>query len=29
VIAGIPYTDREDFLRRVPEGESLLKFIEI
>jgi radical SAM superfamily enzyme with C-terminal helix-hairpin-helix motif len=29
VIAGIPYTDREDFLRRVNEGEKLLKFIEI
>jgi radical SAM superfamily enzyme with C-terminal helix-hairpin-helix motif len=29
VIAGIPYTDREDFLRRVGEGERLLKFIEI
>jgi radical SAM superfamily enzyme with C-terminal helix-hairpin-helix motif len=29
IIAGIPYTDREDFLRRVSEGERLLKFIEI
>jgi len=29
VIAGIPYTDREDFLRRVSEGEKVLKFIEI
>ena len=29
VIAGIPYADREDFLRRVSEGEKLLKFIEI
>jgi len=29
VITGVPYTDREDFLRRVDEGERLLKFIEI
>jgi radical SAM superfamily enzyme with C-terminal helix-hairpin-helix motif len=29
LIAGIPYTDREDFLRRVSEGEKLIKFIEI
>jgi radical SAM superfamily enzyme with C-terminal helix-hairpin-helix motif len=29
VIAGIPYTDKEDFLRRVKEGEKLLRFIEI
>jgi len=29
VIAGIPYADREDFLRRVSEGEKLLKFVEI
>lgn len=29
VIAGLPYADREDFLRRVSEGENLLKFIEI
>jgi radical SAM superfamily enzyme with C-terminal helix-hairpin-helix motif len=29
VIAGVPYTDREDFLKRVNEGERLLKFIEI
>lgn len=29
VIAGIPYTNREDFLRRVSEGEKLLKFIKI
>ena len=29
VIAGIPYIDQEDFLRRVKEGEKLLRFIEI
>lgn len=29
VIAGVPYTDIEDFLRRVNDGEKLLKFIEI
>lgn len=29
VIAGIPYAGREDFLRRVSEGEKLLKFIKI
>ena len=29
VIAGIPYADREDFLRRVSVGEKLLKYIEI
>lgn len=29
VITGIPYADREDFLRRVSEGEKLLKFIKI
>jgi radical SAM superfamily enzyme with C-terminal helix-hairpin-helix motif len=29
VIAGVPFTDREDFLRRVGEGERLLKFIKI
>jgi radical SAM superfamily enzyme with C-terminal helix-hairpin-helix motif len=29
VFAGIPYSDREDFLRRVSEGEKLLEFIEI
>jgi radical SAM superfamily enzyme with C-terminal helix-hairpin-helix motif len=29
VTAGIPYADREDFLRRVSEGERLLKFVDI
>ncbi|HWR25870.1 MAG TPA: radical SAM protein [Methanosarcina sp.] len=29
MVAGIPYTDREDFIRRVTEGEKLLRFIEI
>jgi len=29
IIAGIPYIDREDFLRRVSEGNKLLRFIEI
>jgi radical SAM superfamily enzyme with C-terminal helix-hairpin-helix motif len=29
VIAGIPYVDRADFLRRVKEGEELIKFIKI
>lgn len=29
VISGIPYADREDFLRRVSAGENLLRFIEI
>ena len=29
VTAGLPYADGEDFLRRVNEGEKLLKFIEI
>jgi radical SAM superfamily enzyme with C-terminal helix-hairpin-helix motif len=29
VIAGIPYIDREDFLRRIKEGEELVKFIKI
>jgi radical SAM superfamily enzyme with C-terminal helix-hairpin-helix motif len=29
VIAGIPFADREDFLRRVSEGDKLLKFLEI
>lgn len=29
VIAGIPYANREDFLKRVSEGEKLLKFIKI
>jgi radical SAM superfamily enzyme with C-terminal helix-hairpin-helix motif len=29
IISGIPYYDREDFLRRVREGEGLLRFIEI
>ncbi|MCO5383855.1 MAG: radical SAM protein [Methanosarcina barkeri] len=29
IIAGVPYTDREDFLKRVHEGDKLLRFIEI
>ncbi len=29
IIAGIPYTDRGDFLKRVSEGNYLLQFIEI
>ncbi len=29
VIAGVPYTDREDFLKRLKEGEKLIEFIEI
>jgi radical SAM superfamily enzyme with C-terminal helix-hairpin-helix motif len=29
IIAGVPYADAEDFLKRVNEGEELLKFIEI
>jgi radical SAM superfamily enzyme with C-terminal helix-hairpin-helix motif len=29
IIAGVPYTDREDFLRRISEGNRLLQFIEI
>jgi radical SAM superfamily enzyme with C-terminal helix-hairpin-helix motif len=29
IAAGIPYTDREDFLRRVSEGEKIISFIEI
>ncbi|HET8686374.1 MAG TPA: radical SAM protein [Methanosarcina sp.] len=29
IIAGVPYTDREDFLKRVSEGDRLLRFIEI
>ena len=29
IVAGIPYADREDFLRRVSEGNNLLRFIEI
>ena len=29
VIAGLPYIDRADFIRRVNEGEKLVKFIEI
>jgi radical SAM superfamily enzyme with C-terminal helix-hairpin-helix motif len=29
IIAGVPYTDREDFLRRISEGDRLLQFIEI
>ena len=29
VIAGLPYIDRADFIRRVNEGEKLEKFIEI
>jgi radical SAM superfamily enzyme with C-terminal helix-hairpin-helix motif len=29
ITAGIPYADREDFLRRVSEGAKLLNFIEI
>lgn len=29
IIAGVPYTDRDDFLRRVHEGEKLLRFVEI
>lgn len=29
IIAGVPYIGREDFLRRVSEGDRLLRFIEI
>lgn len=29
IAAGIPYADREDFLRRVSEGEKIMSFIEI
>ena len=29
IIAGVPYSDREDFLRRISEGDRLLQFIEI
>lgn len=29
IIAGVPYADAEDFLKRINEGEELLKFIEI
>jgi len=29
VIAGVPFTNREDFLRRVNDGEKLVEFIEI
>jgi radical SAM superfamily enzyme with C-terminal helix-hairpin-helix motif len=29
IIAGVPYADREDFLRRVNEGDRLLRFIDI
>jgi radical SAM superfamily enzyme with C-terminal helix-hairpin-helix motif len=29
IIGGTPYTDKEDFMRRVNEGEKLLRFIEI
>jgi len=29
IAAGIPYTDREDFLRKVSEGEKIISFIEI
>ncbi len=29
IIAGVPYIDREDFLRRVNEGDKLLRFVEI
>jgi radical SAM superfamily enzyme with C-terminal helix-hairpin-helix motif len=29
IIAGVPYIDREDFLRRVSEGDKLLRFIDI
>ena len=29
LIAGVPYTNTEDFLKRVAEGEKILKFIEI
>ncbi|WP_292387973.1 radical SAM protein [Methanosarcina sp. UBA5] len=29
IIAGVPYIDREDFLRRVNEGDKFLRFVEI
>lgn len=29
IVAGVPYADREDFLRRVNEGEKIINFIEI
>ena len=29
IIAGVPYADREDFLRRVNEGDRLLRFISV
>ncbi|WP_440947853.1 radical SAM protein [Methanosarcina sp. T3] len=29
IAAGVPYTDREDFLRRINEGERIISFIEI
>ena len=29
LISGIPYADKEDFVKRVPEGQKLLQFIEI
>jgi radical SAM superfamily enzyme with C-terminal helix-hairpin-helix motif len=29
IIAGIPYADRGDFLKRVNDGNNLLQFIEI
>jgi radical SAM superfamily enzyme with C-terminal helix-hairpin-helix motif len=29
IISGVPYIDREDFLRRVSEGDKLLRFIEV